>query len=392
MPKKLPVHFQTTLQCVPNYAILSDYEEDFQGHHIDDVLAESSDRLKEHIDFSVYHQIQASGRNGYVKSADSGSGPAGSEIPAWKLDRFKFLPMVEKAFRHRPSAKWFVFIEMDTYLLWPNLVQYLARFDPGKPYYLGREMAIGDVTFAHGGGGFALSKPAVERLNERWHTHRDEYDQFAIGHWAGDAVLGKALNDADVPLTWMFPNFQSDPLSSIAFDVVEGKLQPWCFATSTYHHMTVENIEALWKFEQHWHRRSNRTLLHADIFKKWIVPQLHARVDDWDNVSEGEEKEGFESFEACRVACEFNRTCRQFSFAAGNCSMSSEIRLGYRTTKRCLEYSFAASYCIKFAQSEGDSESERVHSGWLLNRVQQRMTDMDTQCQEQNEGPWIMHG
>lgn len=39
----------------------------------------------------------------------------------WKLDRFKFLPMVDKTYQMRPCADWYVFIEADVYYFWGML-------------------------------------------------------------------------------------------------------------------------------------------------------------------------------------------------------------------------------------------------------------------------------
>jgi hypothetical protein len=84
--------------------------------------------------------------------------------PGWKLDKFKFLPMVYKALRQMPQAKWVVFVELDTYPMWSNLLDYLSKFDANTPHYIGKQMFIGDVLFAHGGSGFALSAPAMRKV------------------------------------------------------------------------------------------------------------------------------------------------------------------------------------------------------------------------------------
>jgi hypothetical protein len=40
--QKLPVHFQTTLQCIPHFVIYSDMPEEINGHQVHDVLASIS--------------------------------------------------------------------------------------------------------------------------------------------------------------------------------------------------------------------------------------------------------------------------------------------------------------------------------------------------------------
>src|SRR5690242_9377816 len=146
--EKLPVHFNTTLRCIPDYVIYSDYEEEFEGIHIYDVFDELSLDLKDSVpDFELYHQLKVKGRDGLSLNGIEhyGSGPSGSlGNPGWKLDKFKFLPMIDKALRHRPQAKWFVFLELDTYLMWGNLLEYLSNFDAEVPYYIGKQMFIGE--------------------------------------------------------------------------------------------------------------------------------------------------------------------------------------------------------------------------------------------------------
>ncbi|EDU41997.1 conserved hypothetical protein [Pyrenophora tritici-repentis Pt-1C-BFP] len=107
---KLSIHFETTLRCVTNYVIYSNFEEVIDGH-------------------------QVRGRADLKNTTHLGSGPSGSpENPYWKLDRFKFLPMVDTAHKYRPTAKWFLFMETDTYLVWQNLLNHLSLFDAGKPF------------------------------------------------------------------------------------------------------------------------------------------------------------------------------------------------------------------------------------------------------------------
>lgn len=123
-----------------------------------------------------------------------------------------FLPMVDRALRHRPEVKWFVFIDEDTYLIWSNLLEYLALFDPSKPYYIGKHMYIGNTLFAYGGAGFVVSNPTMRRLSEHRVTRLAEYDQFTARHWAGDGILGKPLDDIRMPLFWPFRFFKANHL------------------------------------------------------------------------------------------------------------------------------------------------------------------------------------
>ncbi|KAF2709072.1 glycosyltransferase family 31 protein [Pleomassaria siparia CBS 279.74] len=404
--EKLPVHFDTTLRCIPDYAIYSDYEEEIEGSHIHDVFDELSQDFKDSVpDFELYHRLKTQGRDGLSigGTKHDGSGASGSlSNPGWKLDKFKFMPMIDKALRHRPQAKWFVFVELDTYLMWSNLLEYLSKFDAEKPYYIGKQMYIGEVLFAHGGSGFVLSAPAMRRVSEHWRAHMVEYNQYTIEQWAGDMILGKVLKDVQVPLLWAFPHFQGDPVSTLDHNITKIDRQPWCYPAITYHHMPEDEIRSLWEFEQEWQRTHPRDvpLRHANVFKEYIQPYLGKERAEWDSYSVNPEfskhtlkdGEAHTSFEACRSACESNAMCLQFSYSTSTCLVSSEVRLGRRATLQCLEYSAAASKCDKTeekATDTGEGSLGAVRSGWMVDRLAKYVRAMDQTCNDHNIG-WIL--
>ena len=403
--EKLPVHFETILRCIPNYAIYSDYEEEIEGHHIHDIFDELSQDLKDSVpDFELYHRLKTKGRDGLSTDGTKhdGSGPSGSlSNPGWKLDKFKFLPMLDKALRSRPHAKWFVFIELDTYLMWGNLLDYLSRFDAEKPYYIGKQMYIGDVLFAHGGSGFVLSGAAMRKVTDHWRAHMAAYNQYTTEQWAGDMVLGKVMKDVQIPLLWAFPHFQGDPVATLDHNITKIDRQPWCYPAITYHHMPGDEIQSLWRFEQEWQRThpGGVVLRHADVFKGYIQPYLGQERKEWDNYSVNrdftnsvlEGRGAQDSFEACRSACESNAACLQYSHRSSRCLVSSEVRLGRRAISQCLEYSAPASKCDKTDEGMvemGEGSSGVVSSGWMLERMAKYVSALDQTC---NDGKgWIV--
>jgi hypothetical protein len=386
---KLPVHFDSTLRCVPNYVIYSDYEENIQGHHVFDVLDEVSETLKASADeFGLYEQMKRQGREGLNTSEHLGSGPAGSENPSWKLDKFKFLPMMDKAVRYSPLSKWYVFIEADTYLMWPNLVEYLSKLDPTQDLYLGNPMYIGDVLFAHGGSGFVISQAAMSKLTGHWRTRVAEYDKYTVEQWAGDMVLGQVLKDAGVELTMLFPHFQGEPVSS--FDHVGSKLNrsPWCYAPITYHHMRKGEIQKLWAFEKAWRRKGRGLLSHRDVFKEYLVPKFATEIDDWDNISIDAEPSSAESLDECHAKCQAKTDCLQYSYAAGNCSTTTEIRYGNEAHEACTEYSYAAGKCVSW--QEQSQPGGTVQSGWMIERLSAYMEENDRSCHGAEDEMWVI--
>lgn len=258
---KVPVHFETTLRCIPNYVIFSDFEEEIAGVRIHDALRNMDPEVKRTVpDFDLYNRLQKLGRKGlgtqdFADEANSAIGKPNN--PGWKLDKWKFLPMVRETLRYKNDAKWYVFMEADTYFAWPTLLEWLSNYDPQKPLYIGTETQIADVIFAHGGSGFIISHPALQLAVDEYAARSVELDMFTDEHWAGDCVLGKVLLDAGVPLTYSWPILQNSNIGELDPFTAGFYRQPWCFPAVAFHHLSSQDIRNLWEFEQRrWKVRS----------------------------------------------------------------------------------------------------------------------------------------
>lgn len=375
---KVPVHFRTTLRCVPNFVVVSDYTEVLDGIAVQDVLGDVSATTKRsHPDFKLYHHLQEHGRKGLPKHTVA-TGLSGSykgdymqtDDDGWKLDKWKFLPMIDHAYKHKPDAKWFVFIEADTYLSWHNLLQYLSKFDASKPYYIGKHLYIDGVQFGYGGAGFVMSNPAMRKVSKRRSSHVTEFEDFTAAHWVGDCALGKVLEDVDVPLHRAFPHFQGDSPATLDPGVTKIDRDLWCYAMITYHHVSPTEIEELWQFEQEWYKRHDIVLRHRDVFMDFVRPKISSFITAWDNMADAEiynaydhvgskdelEHNAWKSFEHCRALCEERKSCIQFSFDTGSCAISTRFTLGYARL------------------------GERIRSGWMLDRVDGLFSSLDDKC------------
>lgn len=251
---KLPVHFSTTLKCFHDYLIFSDYEEYLDGEHILDALESVSPEIKAtHPDFELWRRLRADGGRAGLR-ADELSGPDNrphgglgkDENPGWKLDKWKFLPMVNRTLAEFPDKKWYLFLEADTFVFARSLFAQLAALDWTKPYYVGSEMQIGDVLFAHGGSGFIVSRPALQAVVRLFVSQQEEWERFTDGHWAGDCVLGKAFLDSGTPVVWANPIWQGMPVGQVPWEK-EGLL---CRPAVSYHHVSPSVVEDMWRFEQ----------------------------------------------------------------------------------------------------------------------------------------------
>ena len=234
--------------CITNLLIVSDQATELHGHRVHDVLSDIAP-LAERInstDFELYEGM----RSGQATiNGDQG----------WRLDRFKFLPMIEEAKSVNPTAEWFVFMETDTYVVWDNLFRLLDKFDPSQPLYFGSPSpgagleGGGKVWFAYGGSGIVLSKAAVDKLTYRKTGSQGEYLEPSLSErymervdrdCCGDSVLGFALYESGVTLSGLYPMFNAHPLHGIPFDESN-----WCQPVITIHKSLFSDMTGLSKWE-----------------------------------------------------------------------------------------------------------------------------------------------
>lgn len=253
--EKVPVHLRTTLRCIPHKLIVSDYEEEIAGIRTHDVFRNVSELLLANSDFALYNRARAGGRDALLQSdltkvANSAAGM--SDNPGWKLDKWKFLPMIHEARAYSLNMQWYVFLEADTYPIWPNLIAWLAQLDSREKLYLGNQMQIGEVIFAHGGSGFVLSHAALHAVADYHAGQVDRWNYLTETQWAGDCVLGMALSQAGVDLTWSWPHVTSQSVwEQDALGEAFGKTQ-WCYPALTFHHMTPADIDQFYEFDRRW--------------------------------------------------------------------------------------------------------------------------------------------
>jgi hypothetical protein len=247
-PKRVDTHMASVTRCISNLLVVSDKETELHGHHVYDILADLPLSARENIpEFKGYDALQ--------RGENTTDGAAG-----WRLDRFKFLPMVERARQVNPSAEWYVFLETDTYFVWDNLFRMLEQFDPSSPLYMGspspgRDIGEGKVNwFAYGGAGFVLSRAAVDILVAR-ETGRygqfigqslsEQYMQIVTDDCCGDSVLGFALYEKGITLSGMWPMFNAHPLDSIPF----GDDNHWCQPAISTHKSSLSDMIGLTQWE-----------------------------------------------------------------------------------------------------------------------------------------------
>ncbi|RAL04526.1 uncharacterized protein BO80DRAFT_202418 [Aspergillus ibericus CBS 121593] len=331
---KVPIHLTTTLRCIPNHALFSDYIEPLSPSiSTHDVLASLSPALiATHPDFDLYRRVQAHGPTALTPAdlnPDINTPIGKPNNPGWKLDKWKFLPMLDEALALKPDAKWYVFMEADTYILWDNLLAWLRRLNPKDAIYLGNQMQIVDAIFAHGGSGFILSRPAVVKAVEHRKRSRDGWERAVGEHWAGDCMLGILLQDVGIELTWGWPMLQIAPPGEMDYFDLGYERRPWCYPAVSFHHLDGDGIRELDAMERTLKGKKG-PVVYRDVFLNVMRPQLRDVRTDWDNLVEGEAV-SVTSFAACRGVCSREALCLQYAYneTTSECRTSTALAVGH---------------------------------------------------------------
>lgn len=90
--------------------IISDLQDTARGHDIIDVLAYLPEGYREFGHFQPYLEMKEMKANGTLDRDPD----ALKKIDGWALDKFKFLPGIEKAWEMKPNKQFYIFYESDT--------------------------------------------------------------------------------------------------------------------------------------------------------------------------------------------------------------------------------------------------------------------------------------
>ncbi|KAL9116170.1 MAG: hypothetical protein Q9227_000540 [Pyrenula ochraceoflavens] len=370
---------RTVTSCITNILIVSDLSEQLTPEHTAiDVLATlpSSYASSDNPDFAT-HVTQM---EEYAKGKKASNSKAG-----WRLDRFKFLPMVELAFEMQPTAEWYVFIESDTYYFWDTLFRLLEQLDPHEPHYLGSPVInSGDTYFAYGGAGFVLSQGLMTRLvSERASEGKQRlsvrYQKRVEDDCCGDGVLaGVILEETGVRLQGVYPIFSGAEL--LAFRTDE---QRWCVPLLALHRVSKELMKELWLWERT-RKYNEKPILHSTILE-FSMPHLlqpgnvnTTTRESWDNLSEDHGtpsalgKATSSSASACAEACASAKDCLQYSYTRGKCLFGKEVRLG------------------KPVEAKKDDKEGGITSGWMTTKLAAMGLRADADINEAcSEAVWL---
>ncbi|CAI6332358.1 unnamed protein product [Periconia digitata] len=327
-PKNVRAHLSTITSCISNLVIVSDHAEQMGDRQIIDILGElPASYSVNNTDFKAYaDHKKALAEGDKVKHSAAG----------WRLDRFKFLPMVDKAYTMNPKAKWYVFLESDVYFFWDTLFRLLDQLDSTEAHYLGSpRKGSNDRYYAYGGAGIVLSQGLMKKLIPPKTTPGDgfenrlavRYEDWVKPDCCGDAVLGYAIQNATgVKLEGLYPTFSTDELKEISVDK-----DRWCVPLLSIHKMSADQMEPLWKWE-----RTRPYNLKPFVYSS-LLAYTHSFLKEspsrewWDNLSVApvpNDRPAHRNAGSCGSECGANPKCLQWSYSQTVCRFANYIKLG----------------------------------------------------------------
>ncbi|KEY66949.1 hypothetical protein S7711_06898 [Stachybotrys chartarum IBT 7711] len=372
---KVPTQVLTNLRCLPEYFIFSDMDQHVAGVHIHDSLDTVLPEVKNSSsDFKLYFRQQkcAADQESCDKYADTAA-------EGWALDKYKNIHIAEKAYNRRPDYDWYLFVDADTYVLWPTMVEWLKQFDPTDPHYLGSVAYLGNTPFGHGGSGYLVSQAAMHDFFHGKTNVANRWDSETTGECCGDLMFSVALKEetgVGVNNTW--PTINGEKPFTLAY----GSSQ-WCQPITTMHHIGSEEVSEFHAFELS--RNFSSPMRIKDIYHQFVEPRLKPFRADWDNMSDDwmyvskelylhleewqrdrvkqkqlsktEEKAHLNSA-SCREACENHDDCFQWKYEEQICS-------------------FAASFKHGRPAKPSTKMAERALSGWNVNKIKAWVIEHD---------------
>ncbi|RDW76040.1 hypothetical protein BP5796_06861 [Coleophoma crateriformis] len=246
---QLAINLGTTLRFFDQQDVLffSDMHDSIGPFTVHDALRNVNQNIRDnHPDFEIYRKLKQyhmTGQNiqDLVEDSSHGDGRSG-----WKLDKWKFLHMIEEAFEMRPNAKW----------------AKMMADDPGSA------LGYGSIAFAHGGSGYVISNAAMNKLlgPAQPEDIAARWDSRLQGVCCGDMALADALHAKGVDLTGAHPFFNGYKPTTLTY----GPQQHWCQPVVTMHHVVPADFT-----------------LFADLYHYFVEPHIAHKTDNWDNLSHG---------------------------------------------------------------------------------------------------------
>ncbi|KAI9328639.1 hypothetical protein BDR26DRAFT_923355 [Obelidium mucronatum] len=231
--KRMPVQMNTFLKDFKNLLLVADYDGEFMGHHVHNVLD------------GLYEKTKA--RLGNSEGGNVSKTSRGDEGKGWDGDAHKFIPGFKLAYEKFPDVDWYILIDDDVYLyskVMEPIMKQLKKMDPSQNHYLGRAFTIskgacGETNpppFGHGGTGIYVSKGAMQQFLKV----ADKCIMKYANCWAGDVRMSLCFRDAGIKLGQkgnLDALHNDPPVRDFSYD-----MNP-CSEPSAFHHLTPTEIQ-----------------------------------------------------------------------------------------------------------------------------------------------------
>ncbi|KAG7284586.1 hypothetical protein NEMBOFW57_010964 [Staphylotrichum longicolle] len=348
----IDAQFKSVSACFDSEELLvfSDLNERVHGHHAIDVLAtlprayrDSDDEGSANSDYANYETMKTLAREGKLTvDNDPARGKNG-----WRLDKYKFLAGVERAWVMRPGRDFYVFYESDTYISWDNMFRFLSTLDPNVALYMGSpspgrhdEKRKVDTWFANGGPGFVLSRGAMEKLFARRSSR-----------------VSAQFTDPPFSLKWL--------------DL-----------------LTPNDMISLWRWENE-RRKLERPLLYSDLYEFHPVASANVRHDwdntNWDRLAPGRDMYT-DTLQACKEACEASAPCLQYHWQGEHmrkCVLQQFINFGVARDPETVQRKVPVPESSRGKADKNQKEQQfrtveedfSYTSGWIKSRIDQWVKD-----------------
>lgn len=315
--QRLSGHFAADLHhsTIPRWQIYSDAEQDIEGHHIVDVIADvaNTEQGRKSSKLAPYRKQTERLMEGL---------PALAGSDKWDIDVFKNIPMDLDAAQRFPDVDWYIHGDADTYIVQSNLLKYLSHLDSSAHHFLGATSYVNGVPFAHGGSGYVISRGLMQ---EAFVTQRDAMVRQSIegpAHEAfGDFLIAISLYglegvDISSPEKNTTLSFTGELPQNIRYES-----RRICKPVFSMHHVVDADLDnKLWLFEQTLLQKKglSEMITFADLFWYFASEPLRRGVEGrdqslqvvaWDNSSNQDEEKGVETAEGCAAVCDEHSDC-----------------------------------------------------------------------------------
>jgi hypothetical protein len=348
--------------------LMSDMHMDIGGFHVHDVLDRLDAKFVEsHPDLARYgRQMQLVQQRINLEKLRE-EDPQKEREARKKVEKYKYLRMIERAWELKPDRLWYVFADTDTFLFRSNVLVYLGQFDPTKNFFFANSPGM-DATETHevGSSTFILSVQAMRSLLVDRRDVISKWDSRVAEHGSGFDVLTSALStELGLGFNQTWPGISGFHPANVPYGP-----GMWCERVLAMHHVPPQIASGLWRFQRdrEEYQHINDPLAFADLWGAFVQPEnMGLPRDDWDNLSsskdnarwnilfesvqpnsqnsvnrrdeEGRAANGEDSFESCRESCDKNVHCVQYSYSsvpmpnynengATKCHLSRGMRLG----------------------------------------------------------------